>query len=145
KEPFENFYDPASRDVYSFRNTVKNDTRVHLLGTGTTGFHTDTIRLSLSDFKAPNMADAFLAAEAKKQGVEMIVLGHLRGQAVPMETPGSISDASLGKKDHNKEKFDVRSKVTKLIQDNGPWPKLDRIKDSSTDLRVAIIGRTNPQ
>lgn len=146
KEPFENFYDPRSRDVLSFRNTVKRDTPAHLLGTGTTGFHTDSIDIRLSDFEAPNMADAFLAVQAKRQSVKMIVLGHHHGQAVPLETTGSISEASLGKKDHNKERFDVRAAVTKLIQENGPWPTPNnRAKLERVGMRVAIVGRTNPK
>jgi hypothetical protein len=34
--------------------------QVNILGTGTIAFHTDTIKLSIDDFKLPNMADIWL-------------------------------------------------------------------------------------
>jgi len=53
---------------------LKKDQIVHVLGTGTTGFHTDTIRVSARDFKRPNMADVWLAILGQQQNKPFIAI-----------------------------------------------------------------------
>eukprot|EP01121_Diplochlamys_sp_Union-15-3_P008092 TRINITY_DN211_c0_g3_i2.p1 TRINITY_DN211_c0_g3~~TRINITY_DN211_c0_g3_i2.p1 ORF type:complete len:604 (-),score=27.12 TRINITY_DN211_c0_g3_i2:101-1882(-) len=70
---FSTFYDTKKRIVLHFKYEVKQDTIVHLLGTGTVAFHTDTVKhLRFSLFKTKSMADIWLAIYARKHYIPMI-------------------------------------------------------------------------
>jgi FkbM family methyltransferase len=60
------------REVLHFKRCLGHDRLVNLLGTGTTAYHVGTIALSLDNFKAPGMADLWLALAAKRQKIPMI-------------------------------------------------------------------------
>lgn len=143
-DEFEKFYEAKSRKVLSFRFLRGKDTGVHLLGTGVCGFHTDTAQPLFEEFVHPNMADAFLAIHAQKRQIPMLVLAHQGGEAMPLDTPGSISAASLGKDERGKKSFDVATTVTNLVKDQMPWqvnvaePVYVRER-----YKVAIVGRTD--
>lgn len=144
QQGFAEFYNAAHRRVLSFRFARGEDTGVHLLGTGASGFHTSTIRLRFEDFDYPNMADVFLAIEAQQQEIPMVVLKHEGGVAVPLETGSpSISEVSLGKVDGH-QKLDVADTASKLVRDQGEWRihKTTQVYERPS-LRVAIIGRTD--
>lgn len=146
KENFEEFYNPKSRQVLSFRTLRGKDTPVHLLGTGVCGFHTSSVKISFEDFKYPNMADAFLAIAAKKQNVPMVVLAHQANWAKPIDQGPSISSVSLKKDRAETKSLDVATTVTQLIKTNGPW-SLPSITASynRANLSVAFIGRTDKE
>lgn len=61
---------------YRCLGSVPEDVKVNFIGSGICAFHTDRLKLSLSDFKRKNMADAFLSQQATLQGVPMVVLKH---------------------------------------------------------------------
>jgi len=61
----DSFYNNCYR--FSYKNPLPTDFFVNILGTGTTAFHTDTIKVSIKDFKKPNMADIRLGMLAQKQ------------------------------------------------------------------------------
>lgn len=145
KPDFEEFYNPKSRQVLSFRTLRGKDTPVHLLGTGVCGFHTSTINLDLEDFLYPNMADAFLAVKAKEQKVPMVVLAHEAGWAKPIELGPSISSSSLKRHKEPSRELDVAEIVTRLIKDNGPWfsPATPSARFERKPFKVAFIGRTD--
>ncbi|MCH1884302.1 FkbM family methyltransferase [Agrococcus sp. ARC_14] len=143
-EEFEKFYESRSRKVLSFRFLRGKDTGVHLLGTGVCGFHTDTARPQFEEFVHPNMADAFLAIHAQSREIPMVVLAHQGGEAIPIDTPGSISAASLGKDERGKKAFDVAATVTGLIKEQMPWQVMTAEPVFVRDrYRVAIVGRTD--
>lgn len=77
---------------YSYRSLLPTDNFVNVLGTGTTAFHTDTIKLSIKDFKAPNMADIRLWMQAQKQKVPMCCLKHNHNFIQTMNTNWSIRE-----------------------------------------------------
>mgnify|MGYP002711914506 CR=1 FL=1 len=145
KPNFEEFYNPKSRQVLSFRTLRGKDTPVHLLGTGVCGFHTSSIDVVLEDFSYPNMADAFLAIKAKEQKVPMVVLAHEAGWATPIELGPSISSSSLKRHDDPTKELDVAAIVTQLIKEKGPWvsPALPPVKFERKRFKVAFIGRTD--
>lgn len=58
-EPFISFN--QSHIIYPFCDAVREDTWVHILGTGCLAYHTDTFCLSAKDFKTPNLANLWLA------------------------------------------------------------------------------------
>jgi hypothetical protein len=83
-------YDIPVEKITSFRtdittnvrclHTEKGDTQVHVIGTGTLAFNTKDIKVSMSDFYFPNMADVFFSRIAKMQGVKLMAIGHKMGE-----------------------------------------------------------------
>lgn len=67
---------------------VRGDHPVMIGGTGVMAFHTSTLNVSYSDFKAPNMADVWMAKLAHEQGVPIMVVDHRAGylRYIPPET-----------------------------------------------------------
>ena len=61
---------------YRCLNTVSEDVHVNVIGSGCCAFHTDRLKISLSDFKKKNMSDFYLSKIATEQGVPMVVLKH---------------------------------------------------------------------
>ena len=65
---------------YPCLGTVKDKRFVHALGTGVSGFHTDTLpKLTQRDFEVPNMTDVWLAKYCQDNKVPLLVLPHKRG------------------------------------------------------------------
>ena len=62
--------------LYKCLTHVRADVEVHLGGTGTMAFHTDSIKLSIDNFPKPNMADIWMAKAAAEQGVKITALAH---------------------------------------------------------------------
>lgn len=81
-ESFRDYYE--DRRILSFYVNLEHDTPVHILGTGTIGFHPSTIRLALADFKVPNMADVWFGLKGQEQTVPFIVRAHRAGELVPV-------------------------------------------------------------
>lgn len=76
-EPVISYY--TSRTVFHCLGDVPADAPVHILGTGALAYHTSAIRVTRSDFKAPNMADVWFAKLGREQGVRLVCLGHKKG------------------------------------------------------------------
>jgi hypothetical protein len=58
---------------------VNFDVDVNVIGSGCCAFNTQTMKLKLSDFEKPNMADLYLSRVAYEQEVPMVVLQHRKG------------------------------------------------------------------
>lgn len=54
------------------KSKVESDYPVHFLATNSICFHDDTIQLDETDFKAPNMADIWMALACQKKQVGMV-------------------------------------------------------------------------
>lgn len=67
-----NYY--RDRNLTHYRNSLIQERGVHVIGTGTAAFHTSTIKIKLSDFPQPNMADIWFALLAQKQKIPMILI-----------------------------------------------------------------------
>lgn len=76
-KPVESYF--KDRKVHSFRMELRRDAVVNQLGTGTIGFHTDLWRPSLEWFINMGMADVFVAIEAKRRKIPLIVMERPRG------------------------------------------------------------------
>jgi hypothetical protein len=72
---------------YRCLNTVSEDVKVNLIGSGCCAFHTDRLTVSLSDFKQKNMADVWLSKLAADSGVPMMVLKHRVGEYLTYLNP----------------------------------------------------------
>jgi hypothetical protein len=60
------------RSAVSLRRELKLDTSVHILGTGTIAFHSDTIKINSNDFVIKNEDAVYFAINAQKQHVPLI-------------------------------------------------------------------------
>ena len=76
--PVSSYYHDNSVKV-SCLNTQLKDDYLHVPGTGVSAFHSDTIKLSMADFKSSNMADIWLALAAQKQKVPILSIAHQKG------------------------------------------------------------------
>lgn len=120
KSNFTDYYDSESRQVLSFRTQRRDDTFVHILGTGCVAFHTDTIDVSLPDFRVANMADVLFALEGQRQEVPFVVLAHRKGWALPLELP---DDASIYRDSSARvaSRLNMRDETSRLVLSYPSW------------------------
>ena len=57
-------------------DSVPEDVRVHVLGTGVGCYHTDLVRVSIADFPLPHSADIWFSSICQAQGVARFVPVH---------------------------------------------------------------------
>ena len=133
-EPFEDYYSSASRRVFAFGSNRPEDTYVHILGTGTVGFHTATIKVSLNDFKKPNMADVFFAELGQKQKVPFIIMKH---EAKKMLSIEEVQEDSINKHGIN----NVDSKKNTKIYQNKLVKTINWKLHNNGKLKILMIGR----
>lgn len=141
EDDIQRYYRSKSRRILSFSRAVDKDTPVHILGTGTTGFHTDTIGINHSEFIYPNMADVFLALAARRLDVPMVVLAHQADEAIPLDTADSISTVSLGDQTSDRaQRLDMSEIVTRIVKEHVPWPTLeDFVPSQPSQFKVALV------
>ena len=70
--PLNSFYNDCC-NYYHYAQNVSSDTSIHVGGTGVMGFHTDALKLKLSNFVYSNMSDVIVAITAKHQGIRIVV------------------------------------------------------------------------
>jgi hypothetical protein len=87
---------------YRCLNTVPHNVNVNFIGSGCCGFHTDRLKLKLSDFPTKNMADCYLSRAAYLQGIPMVVLAHKQGYLQYMSPPTTIWDQTRDYTLHNR-------------------------------------------
>ena len=113
KDNFKNYYSSHSRNVLSFNKKIEKDMNVHILGTGTIGFHTSTIKVKFEYFKTPNMADIYFGIKGQEQKIPFIVQEHFYNEMYSIEDEKSISKSGIKKDD---TKFNTSSLQNKLIK-----------------------------
>lgn len=86
-QPMERFFE--GRDVRVFWEGYDNDKTMNVLGTGTLAWHSDTLKLQLSDFPSQGMADVWFAIAAKAQGVPLVCLARPKDwlHQIPLAQP----------------------------------------------------------
>jgi hypothetical protein len=108
--PITSFYNDKI-EYYHFMQNVTEDHQVDIGGTGVTAWHSNTIKLSFDDFKTPSMADIWMAIQARKQDVKIIVAKHKKGFLKYLE-PELCGKTIWGEESHND------SVQTKIINQN---------------------------
>ncbi|KKK87145.1 hypothetical protein LCGC14_2756170 [marine sediment metagenome] len=106
------------------------DQLVHILGTGTVAYHTDTLEVNLSHFPRVNMSDAQLAIRAKRRGVSMVSIKRPKDWLQALVVAG----ASIFGEFKRTRNDDVK---TALIQAEAPWPTLPPIDGSHEQPRIS--------
>lgn len=77
--PLGSYYRGGASRLFRCLGMVTEDVPVHVAGTGVMAYHTDTIRVDISDFRAPNMADIWFALKAQEKKIPLIVIAHDKG------------------------------------------------------------------
>jgi FkbM family methyltransferase len=67
------FYRDKAR-IYHCLKQLRKDQITHVLGTGTTAFHSETMQIRIADFEIPNMADIWFAILGQQQRVPFIAV-----------------------------------------------------------------------
>lgn len=85
-EPVNNYY--RDRKIFYFAHALAQNVGVHILGTGTVAYHTDTIKVTLDDFPRKNMTDIWFALLGQVQKVPFICLKHPKRFLIDLAPPG---------------------------------------------------------
>ncbi|RNF84357.1 FkbM family methyltransferase [Montanilutibacter psychrotolerans] len=105
----------ADRTLFHFKHPLERDRIVNQLGTGTLAFHTSLWRPSHTAFASTGMVDAWIAVEAAKRGIPLIVVDRKRNWLKPMEEPSGAPPSLF-------EEYRQRdSAQTELVLTGAPW------------------------
>jgi hypothetical protein len=90
--------------AYRCLGTVSDNVRINLIGTGCCAFDTNQLKISLQDFKKPNMADVYFSKQCADQNVTMFVVAHQKGylEYVPPPHNTTIWDTTRDYLEHVK-------------------------------------------
>jgi len=84
--PVMSYYSGAAMTISCLQQS-HIDQKAHVVGTGVLGYHTDTVKIKIADFKAPNMADIWFSIQCENQNVGRIILAHdedyIKDQHIP--------------------------------------------------------------
>jgi hypothetical protein len=103
--PITSYYNGHASAI-SCRKDCDQDTPAHVLGTGVLGYHTDTMKITLADFKAINMGDIWFSIQAELQNIPRVVLKHEAGWIQYLKVP--FADTIAGWH-HNNEAVQVEA------------------------------------
>lgn len=117
-QPIQRFF--VGRTVYGFYREQIRDAFVNLLGTGTLGYHTDTIRFQFDEFTARGMADVFAAIQAKRLGIPMICVKREKGWLESMDPDEEEEGDTLWDEFHHADDLQ-----TSLVKAEGDWSELE--------------------
>jgi hypothetical protein len=89
KYPVPSYYRSSINRVYCLREQLK-DVAVQFPGTGVMCFHTDLMKIPVSYFEYPNMADVFIGKYAKENNIETVCVKHKAGFIIQQKTKDNI-------------------------------------------------------
>lgn len=78
------------KENYRCLGTVVGDHPVDVIGTGVLCYRTDMVKLSLEDFKLPNMSDIWFSKICHEQGAKLVVAEHKIGIVRYLNPPTTI-------------------------------------------------------
>ncbi|PIT82119.1 glycosyltransferase family A protein [Limnohabitans sp. 15K] len=76
---FARYHDKKSRSTKTYRLAVESDFLVNILGTGTTCYHSNTIKFGLDNIGNTGMVDLWFARYAKQKSIPMICISRGEG------------------------------------------------------------------
>ena len=116
-----------SIDIFApFSHPLDEDVQAHILGTGTIAFRPSDVPLSFEEFYIPNMADIWLALQARKNNIDMWTIHRPTNWLQQQYVEGSISTFKSQSNDLCE---------TELLKLNSPWPPLQGVPRSSLETR----------
>ncbi len=104
--------------VFSYESALEKNRLVHLMGTGSTAWHTSAIKLSREDFPVPNMADIWLGVAARKQHVPMRAIARPEKWLKVLKCP-------RGTTIYEKCRENGDELQSWIVRDLSPWPVLE--------------------
>ncbi len=134
KEGFKRYYDIASREVISFYRESLEDRYVHILGTGTLAYHTQTLSFSLEHVHATHMVDIYFGLFCQKNNIPLICIEHEAKWMKELETPKETRIF-----DNFSSKDKVQTDLVKSIKWSFKYHALD-VKEN-LDLNLSIEER----
>ena len=69
---FKSYYNLESREVHSFHHNLAADRTVHILGTGTVGYHTSAITVNFYELWHKRMVDILFSIQTLRLKIPMI-------------------------------------------------------------------------
>lgn len=90
KDKIESYYTGKQNRVFCLLQNDK-DRLMQICGTGVTAFHSDTVSLSMNDFKSRNMADVWFAMACERQGIGRMVVESPLGYLESFKPENSIA------------------------------------------------------
>ena len=109
--PMVNYY--KSRKCFHYKMAQAQDIGVHVLGTGTLAYHSDTIQVCKEHFSSPNMADIWFAILAQKKKVGLKCVARPAGWI--KDVPGIDHKKSI----HGRNL--TTTKQTNVVKSFGKW------------------------
>jgi hypothetical protein len=92
-------------NVYRFDENFPENVPVHVGGTGVMCFHTSLMKLPLSYFQKPNMADLWIAKYAKKNNITIMCVKHSKQYVFPIDIAGEKIWTSTLQNDSEQTEF----------------------------------------
>lgn len=130
-----------SRRLTHFSRGLDTDEVVHVLSTGSLGFHTSALALERADFRQPNMADLWLALVAQRQRVPLVCLR--RPARWLVEIPALPGDSIYA--EARRRAARGTTVETELVCSHTPWVlHRNRLPEPLVDGKVALPERTAP-
>ncbi len=130
-----------SRRLLHFSRALGADTPVHVLGTGVCGYHPSAIRVSATDFAAPNMADVWFALLGQRQRVPFVSLAHEEGWL--RELPQLPEDSIYGRA-RRRSRGRGLGPETAAVLAHAPW-ELHARQPAAAAGRVRVARAPRPQ
>jgi FkbM family methyltransferase len=142
REPFIDYH--VSRSITHMSRAAARDVPVHVLGTGTVGFHSSTLTVRRRDFPEPNMADVWFALLGQRQGVPFVQLRHEAGWLRELHRgQADQADGIYARARQRVPRPGDASPETAAVLSLQPWRlgRLDGPSSSSAQARSARAGR----
>lgn len=83
--PNKGYYQNGSRAVFHFKQSLLRTRMIHVPGTGTCAFHTHFVKMSLDDFRYPNMADIWVTHHAQTHDLPVYSIARPKFWLKPIE------------------------------------------------------------
>ncbi len=118
KFPIASYY--RSRMQHHCLHRVASDAPVHILGTGALCYHSGAVDITPADFRAPNMADVWLALATQRQRVPCVAVAHGEGwiRDIPSTRSSGIYRHSA---QGTGEPADTGRLQTEVVKGWSPW------------------------
>lgn len=84
-QPSLGYYKDRGRAVLHFERAFMRRRRVHVVATNACAFHSNTVKMTLADFRHRNMADTWLAQYLHREGIPSYIVPRREGWLLPIE------------------------------------------------------------
>lgn len=116
--PNDGYYAAGSRIVMHFQQALLRRRKVHVGGTGTCAFHSNTVKMGLSDFRAPNMADIWIAQYAHANNISIYAVPRPANWLKPLQASRKSIYEESSKSSGNS--FDTSTAQDEILREMHP-------------------------